>query len=65
MQKQKPKRVGAVVRKLRARQAGDHAPAQLPPPTFHLVVPCRDETDQHDLYEELRGRGYRPRVLSI
>ncbi|MCE9547280.1 MAG: hypothetical protein K8T25_17550 [Planctomycetia bacterium] len=34
-------------------------------PKFHLVVPCRDEADQRDLYEELRRRGYRCRVLSI
>jgi hypothetical protein len=37
------------------------------PPTelFQLVVQCRDEDDQRDLYEELVGRGYRCRVLSL
>lgn len=54
-------------RKQRARVPGaSEAPPQTAiMPKFHLVVPCRDEADQRDLYEELRRRGYRCRVLSI
>ena len=34
-------------------------------PMLQIVIQCRDEDEQRDLYEEMTGRGYRCRVLSI
>lgn len=43
---------------------------ELPPevdykPGFQLVVDCADEKDQESLYEELSGKGYHCKVLSM
>jgi hypothetical protein len=35
------------------------------PEAFQLVVECRDESEQEELYERMRGEGYRCRVLTL
>jgi len=35
------------------------------PESYELVVTCRDESDQRQLYERLAGDGYSCRVLTM
>lgn len=35
------------------------------PETYQVVVECRDEQDQQELYERMRGEGRRCRVLTL
>jgi len=35
------------------------------PETYQVVVECRDEADQQTVYEQMRGAGYRCRVLTL
>jgi hypothetical protein len=35
------------------------------PESYQVVVECRDEDDQRDLFERMRKEGYRCRVLTL
>jgi hypothetical protein len=35
------------------------------PESYQVVVECRDESDQHDVFERMRREGYRCRVLTL
>jgi hypothetical protein len=35
------------------------------PESYQVVVECRDEDDQRDVFERMRGEGYRCRVLTL
>ena len=36
-----------------------------PPELFQVVIECRDEAQQRELFERLRGEGYKCRVLTL
>jgi hypothetical protein len=65
----------AAVRTLLDSLANEHSnqPPALPgvnpevniPESYQLVVECRDEEDQRDLFERMRAEGYRCRVLTL
>jgi hypothetical protein len=49
-----------------AEAAGEPDLAEIEiPETYQLVVTCRDEAEQRELFERLRGEGYPCRVLSL
>ncbi len=41
------------------------APEIIVPESYQVVVECRDETDQRDVFERMRAEGYRCRVLTL
>lgn len=42
------------------------SPRDVPiPESYQVVVECRDEADQHAVYEKMRADGYRCRVLTL
>jgi len=45
-------------RKLRQRDAG-------PPDLYQVVIECRDEEQQRELFERLKGEGFKVRLLVL
>jgi hypothetical protein len=35
------------------------------PETYEIIVECRDEADQKNIYEKLKLEGYRLRILTL
>jgi hypothetical protein len=35
------------------------------PETYHVIVACRDEAEQREVFERLRGEGYACRVSTL
>jgi hypothetical protein len=49
-----------------ASPAAPHAHKEVHiPESFQVVVECRDEDDQRDVFERMRAEGYRCRVLTL
>jgi hypothetical protein len=38
---------------------------EAPPELYNIVIECRDERQQRELYERLRGEGVRVRLLVL
>jgi hypothetical protein len=41
------------------------APRRQPPDVYQVVVECRDEAEQRELFERMRGEGRRVRLLVL
>jgi hypothetical protein len=48
-----------------AAQRDHELPNVVIPEAYQLIVQCKDEADQQGLYEHLREKGYRCRVLTL
>jgi hypothetical protein len=48
-----------------AAQASKDRPEVNVPESYQVVVECRDETDQENVYARMRAEGYRCRVLTL
>lgn len=59
----------ALTKSYTATDAGTPAHADRPevvvPESYQVVVECRDEDDQHAIYERMRSEGYKCRVLTL
>lgn len=50
--------VGGRLRQVAAREQG-------PPEVFQVVIECRDEAEQRELFERMRGEGRRVRLMVL
>jgi hypothetical protein len=50
-----------------ARRRGDAAgsKANAPPELYQVVIECKDEAEQRELFERLRGEGWKVRLLVL
>ena len=54
-----------MTKRKRARQSKRPLPPRDPLELYHVIIQCRDETQQRQLYERLRREGYPCRVVVL
>jgi hypothetical protein len=59
MSEEKVERKGAV------RVRGERSEERKPPEVWQVVIECRDEAEQREMFERMKGEGRRVRLLVL